>query len=102
MIQLPNIITTPQINSQSFDGIWLSNITINAPNPVGTVTAVIGTIPFNSTDGTLAPRQYGIPIYIDDVFSASYAQPSIGVAMGAIFGAIQELIVSRSIYTVTQ
>ena len=98
MITLPNIITTPQINSQSFDGIWLSNITINAPNPAGTITAVINTIPFSSVDGTLAPPSYGKPIFVTDVMSASLATPSIGTAMAAIFEAVNDLVTSGSLY----
>ncbi len=98
MITLITPITTPQVNSQSFDALWLSSIVINAPNPAGTISAVINTIPFNSTDGTLAPPSYGKPIFVTDVMSASLATPSIGTAMAAIFEAVNDLVISGSLY----
>ncbi len=89
-----SITTQPE----TFDGIWLSSVQINAPTVIGKISAVVRATPFNSANGSLAPYSYGKTIVINDIMSASVASPEVGMAMGALIGAIQGQIISRSLF----
>jgi len=89
-----SITTTPQ----TFDGIWLSNIQINAPTPVGKISANIRAIPFNSASGSLAPINYAKNIFIPDIMTLAASSSLAANAMGAMFNFIQDYVVSKSIF----
>ncbi len=81
-----------------YDGIWLQSIQIISSTPSSTIVAKIRATPFNSISGTLAPGSFTKVFLIDDVISQSMEIPSVGIAMNSIFVAMQNLIVSKSIF----
>ena len=90
-------IVIPPVDSQVADGIWVSSININAPSPTQPVVARIRAIPFNSTSSVMFPS-LSKNIFLPDVFAEAAQQPAVAEAMGAIFNAIQVLIVSQSLF----
>lgn len=89
-----SITTQPE----TFDGIWLQSIQINAPKPTGKIWATIRAIPFNSSTGVVAPSSYSKTLNVSDIMSQSLETPSVGIAMNAMVTAVQELILSRSLF----
>ena len=95
MIQPPTPITT---QPQTYNGIWLSSIQINAPTVAGKVTANIRVIPFNSDSGSLAPQSMAKTIFIPDVMTLASSSSLAANAMGSIFVFVQDYIISKSIF----
>ena len=91
-------IITEVINSQSYDGIWIRNLQIQAQNPTQPISITARLIPFNSTSSLMAPSEYGKSLIINDLYAQIAVSPEIGTAMQAVFSAIQSQIISQSLF----
>ena len=89
-----SITTEPQ----TYDGIWLLSVNISAPNPQNKIMAVIRTIPFNSSNGSMAPMNYAKNIIIPDVISLASSSSLCLNAMESIFAFTQDYIISKSLF----
>ena len=98
MITTQNPITTEQVSAQTYSGIWIKSIQIQAPDPSQPISVNVRVIPFNPDSGSLAPAQYMKNIIIQDIIAESKNSPELQTAMNAIFFAIQAQIISKSIY----
>ena len=88
-------VVVPQ---QTFDGIWINNISITGPSPKGKVMAQIVIIPFNSSTGEMAPSNQRKSFIIKDVFDAASSSSYAAAAIQNIYGFVQEQIVSKSLF----
>lgn len=96
---MPILINTSgsfTVPTATYDSLWISNIVINAPNPLRKVSAYINVVPYNSTssaiDSTRTDR-----LFIPDVLSAATASSYIANVMENIFGYVQDQALSGSI-----
>jgi hypothetical protein len=87
-------ITVPAATA---DGLWISNINIQAPNTNKPVVAFIRITPYNTTTGEMFPA-LSKNITIPDVMQASTSNLSLATAMQAIFAAVQDQITTQSLF----
>jgi hypothetical protein len=98
MIQPTGTITTEPIDAQTFDGIWIRSMHIEAPSPTKSIRVAIHIIPFNSVSGAVAPANMSKMIRVEDLAAEAAQQPKTALAMKAIFDAVQEMVTSKNIF----
>ena len=97
MIKPNNIITTtPQV----LDGLFVTSISILAPNPLLPIQATIRIAPYNTTSSYIA-RQEEKKIPFTDIISASIQYPCLVNVINVIEDAVQQLVVSMSLFSTT-
>ena len=92
-ISLPTTITT---QPQTFDSVWIRNVSIQAPDPTQPIRAKINVCPYDTVSGSLN-TQNTKNIAINDVYATAAANTNVATAMGAIFAYVQEQINSGSV-----
>jgi hypothetical protein len=97
MITLPTPITTPAIAEKTADGVWILHLQIIAPSPTQQIKVLAQVAPFISSTGEVLVNQAKM-VRIDDVASLAATNQNIANAMGAIFIAIQEQIVTQNLF----
>ena len=97
LIQPTTPIVTPAIASKTINQLWITNINIQAPNPAAPVVCSIQVVPYDTGSGELH-RSMTQFIRLPDVFSAAMDYPSVGVAIESIYQAVQDLVVSQSLF----
>jgi len=83
--------------TQTFDGVWITNLTINAPSPTQKVTAVCQVVPMNSTTGVVALDKKK-NIYIQDVLATAASSSAVANAMSNIFEYVSQQVISKSLF----
>jgi len=89
--------TTPITIQETFDGIWITNITILAPKPNQKVSATINICPFNSTTGLLNQRMSKV-ITIEDVYAEAANNSNVAAVMSNIFGYVQDKVTNGEVF----
>lgn len=99
--QTKNMITplnTINTIAQSLDGLYVTSITILAPSPNVPIQATIRIAPYNTITNYIA-RNLEQSIRFTDVVSSSIQYPVLGNALSIIEDAVQQLVVSQSLFT---
>jgi len=78
------------------DGVWVSNLTVNAPMPNRPIVATITVVPFNSISGSICPQQ-AQKIVIRDIYATASIMPNVQMTMTAIFDVVQDFIKNGTI-----
>lgn len=94
----PNIpLNIPPINAQIADGIWINKIMIISPNPTSPIRANITLTPWCIESGSLFPTLQQT-MTIQNVLSSSVTSPLLLTAYNAICAAVQDQIISQSMF----
>ena len=96
-ININNEVVVPPTEEKSFPNVWVQSINISAPNPNQPVKAYIRIMPYNSDTGEVYEDGQRM-IVLEDVFAEAQSNESVAVAMGAIFSAVQSLIISKNVF----
>ena len=91
------MIVAPASAEKVADGIWISNIQINSPNPLKPISVQIRVAPFNSTNGEIYPS-LAKSINLPNVTDSFSEYPSLATAMGAIIVAVNDLVSGKNLY----
>jgi len=86
----PNPVIKEATEAKTFDSLWLSNITIHAPSTTAGRICV-ETLPFNGETGEIGSGEDMVPIETVALWEAVAEVPELGLAMQAIFNAIEPL-----------
>jgi hypothetical protein len=97
-ISLPAPIAVP---AQTADTVWVSNVTIIAPNPAGKVMATATVTPMVSSTGALITAQQK-QIRIPDLYATAGTNASVGAAVQAIYAAISNIVAAQNIFSKAQ
>ena len=98
LIQPTNPVVTPSVSSVTINALWVTSVNIQAQNPSQPVQCVVQVAPYDTGSG-IVHRELTQVIRIPDVFAAADETPSVGNAIGAIFQAVQDLVVSQSLFS---
>ena len=91
MITINNPIIIPE---QTYNGIWIKSLYIQAPNPNQPVTATIVLAPYDGT-GSIAPTTR--IARVDDVMSLADTNDNVANVMTNLYAYVQDQITSGSI-----
>jgi len=97
MITPTTPVTIPAVSAKTADALWISNLTINAPNLTDKVNATAMVVPYNSSTGELLRGQAKM-LRLNDLFGMAATNANIANAMQALFLAVQEQIQIQKLF----
>ena len=96
-IEITNPIEIPAVEAKVADKVWIIKMEISAASASEPVRAYFNVAPFISSTGEIVTTQKR-DIFLDDVFTACEANQKLGMAMGTIYEAVQELCKQQRLF----
>jgi len=97
MIQPSSLIVIPAQEAITADGIWISRLAINAPDPTQPIAIVAQLVPYVSSTAQLLP-ELGKTLVISDLAAVAQTDQTVANAMNALFLAVQSQIQAQGLY----
>ena len=78
------------IPAKAYDAVWVEEVVVYAPDPLGPVKARVRLRRFCQADGTLEPSQ-GQWLEVRDVLTGAAADPELGAAVAGLMAYVAKI-----------
>lgn len=85
------------IPAQTFDGLWVTELTVYAYDPTGIIQGQIKVAPFNSTTGKIN-RDLEKNIVLNDIATECQTNQTLATAMAGVYAAVQAIVTNGNLF----
>jgi uncharacterized protein involved in propanediol utilization len=86
-----------EVPAKTADGLWITNLSINAPSPGQAVRVTANVVPFVSQTGELIIDKRK-QLEIEDLYALASTDADVAATIQALYATLQRLITDRGLF----
>lgn len=90
-------IEVPAVQAKVADGLWISNLIVQAPSTTGKITLISTITPMISSTGELL-KDKSKQLRIVDVAALAQTDSTVAAALAAIYTAVQSQVAAQNLF----